>query len=76
MHDIVASIREVLEESELPKGMRLKLEEIASILESPGDNRLKANKALCELEELSYNTTTPAFIRTQLWNITSMLETV
>jgi uncharacterized protein (UPF0147 family) len=76
MNSILEEIRDVLEDADIPKATRTKLEEIVSILEGPGEPRLKANRALCELEELSYNTTLPAFIRAQLWNISSMLETV
>ena len=76
MDEIIEAVKEVLDDSGLPKATRTKLEEIVTILEAPGDVRLRVNKAICELEDLSYNTTLPAFIRTQLWNIASMLETV
>jgi uncharacterized protein (UPF0147 family) len=76
MQDIIDSLREVLNEGSLPKAAQTKIEEVITILEGPGDERLKANKVLFELEELSYNTTIPSFIRTQLWNVSSMLETV
>ncbi len=76
MQEIIEALREVLEDTSLPKAVRAKLEEAIATLDGPGEERLKANKVLCELEELSYNTTLPSFIRTQLWNVSSMLETV
>ncbi len=76
MEHVIEAVREVLDDSAVPKATRAKLEEIVAILEAPGDIRLRVNKAICELEDLSYNTALPAFIRTQLWNIASMLETV
>lgn len=76
MQEIIDALREVLDDGGLPKAVQAKLDELIVILEGPGEERLKANKVLCELEELSYNTTLPSFIRTQLWNISSMLETV
>lgn len=74
MQEIIDAVREVQEDASLPRAVKLKLEDVIAILEAPGDARLKANKVLCELEELSYNTSLPSFIRTQLWNISSMLE--
>ena len=74
MQEIIDAVREVQGDSSVPKAVKTKLEEIIAILEAPGDSRLKVNKVLCELEELSYNTSLPSFIRTQLWNISSMLE--
>ncbi len=76
MQEIIDAVREVLDDGALPKAVQLKLEGVIAILEGPGDTRMKANKVLCELEEMSYNTTIPSFIRTQLWNVSSMLETV
>jgi len=76
MNDIIEALREVLDDGGLPKAVQHKLEELVAVLEGPGEDRLKANKVLCELEELSYNTTLPSFIRTQLWNVSSMLETI
>ena len=76
MDDIIEAIREVQEEMTLPKAVRQKLDDIIALLEGPGDSRLKASKVLCEIEDLSDNAHLPSFVRTQLWNIASMLETV
>lgn len=76
MEDITAAIREVQEELSLPRAVRAKLEEIIQILEGPGDSRLKASKVLAELDVLADNSALPSYVRTQLWNISSMLETV
>jgi uncharacterized protein (UPF0147 family) len=74
MEDIIAAIREVQEETSLPRAAKTKLDDIVTILEGPGDHRLKVSKALSELEELSDGVNLPSFIRTQLWNISSLLE--
>jgi uncharacterized protein (UPF0147 family) len=76
VEEIIAAIKEVQEELSLPKAVQQKLEEIISILEGPGDPRLRASKVLCEIEELSDNSHLPSFVRSQLWNIVSLLETV
>lgn len=74
MEDIIAAIREVQEETSLPRAVRMKLDEIVSILDGPGDRRLKVSKALNEIEELSDNSNLQSFVRAQLWNIASLLE--
>ena len=76
MEDIVEAIKEVQEEMSLPKAVKLKLEEIITILQGPGDRRLRASKVIAELEDLSDNSHLPSFVRSQLWNIVSLLETV
>ena len=76
MDDIITAIREVQEELSLPKAVKTKLDDIVTILEGPGETRLRASKALTEIEDLSDNTTIPSFVRTQLWNIASLLETL
>lgn len=44
---------------------------------SSKDNRsLKINKILAELEDISNDVNIPAFVRTQIWHMTSMLESV
>lgn len=41
------------------------------------DNRsLKINKVLADLEDISNDVNIPAFVRTQIWHVTSMLESV
>jgi uncharacterized protein (UPF0147 family) len=76
MEDIIAAIREVQEETSLPKAVKTKLDDIAAILSGPGETRLKASKALNEIEDLTDNSSVPSFVRTQLWNIASLLETL
>lgn len=76
MEDIVAALREVQEELSLPRAAKVKLDEVIAILEGPGDDRLKASKALSEIEDLTDNSNLPSFVRTQLWNIASQLELV
>lgn len=74
MNEIIAAIKEVLEEPSISKASRQKLDDIISILEGPGDERLKASKAMAELETLSDNSSLPSFVRAQLWNVSSLLE--
>ena len=74
MDNVIAAIKELLEEQSLSKAVRTRLEDIVTILEGPGDAKLKASKALSELEELSDNSSLQGYVRAQLWNISSLLE--
>ena len=51
MEQVIEAVKEVLDDSGLPKATRVKLEEIVTILEAPGDVRMRVNKAICELED-------------------------
>jgi uncharacterized protein (UPF0147 family) len=75
MDTIIDAIKEVLDEQSLSKTCKQQLLEVVIILEGPGDNRLKASKALAAIETVSENGV-PSFVRTQLWNIASLLESV
>lgn len=74
MDDIIEALREVKDEQSLSKAVKNKLDDIIAILEGPGDLRLKTSKALTEIECLSDNSQLPSFIRSQLWNVASLLE--
>jgi uncharacterized protein (UPF0147 family) len=76
MDDIIATLQEALDDESTPKVVRAKLEDLIALLQGPGDDRLKASKALSELDSLCDSTGLPSFIRTQLWNVSSMLERV
>ncbi len=76
MDAIIEAIKEVQEETSLPRAGRTTLDEVVEILEGPGDLRMKVAKALTLLEDLSDNSVIPSYVRSQLWNIASQLEDV
>jgi uncharacterized protein (UPF0147 family) len=63
-------------DSTVPKNVKTKIELVLQILDEESDASIRVNKALHELEELSDDTNIQPFIRTQLWNIVSMLESI
>lgn len=77
VEEIVSLLKDLQEDNTVPRNVKLKLQEMQRELESDdGDLSLKINKILSEVEEISNDINLPMFIRTQIWNLTSMLESV
>ena len=58
----------------IPKNIRAKLDAVSLILSEDADVSSKVGRSLHVLDEMSEDLNIQPFIRTQLWNITSMLE--
>ena len=74
--DIVKELKELLEDSAVPKNVREKIETVIKTLEEDGDESLKVNKALNDLDEVADDVNMQPYTRTQIWNIVSMLEKI
>lgn len=73
---ILEALDELLEESTVPKNVKTKILSTKAALNEKTDISLRVNKALNELEELTDDVNLDSYTRTQLWNITSMLEMI
>lgn len=76
VEEIISAIKEVQEDSTVPKSIKLKLQKMVEILSENTDISIKVNKTLHELEMIDGDNNTDSFVRTQLMNIASMLENV
>ncbi len=76
VEEIIGVIKEVQEDSTVPKSIKLKLQKMVEILSENTDISIKVNKTLHELEMIDGDNNTDSFVRTQLMNIASMLENV
>lgn len=75
--EIIEIIRDVSEDNTVPKNIKEKLSEIATLLESEDEEiSLKVNKALNELDDISSDSNIQPYTRTQLMGIASALESV
>ncbi|MBW2978834.1 UPF0147 family protein [Candidatus Woesearchaeota archaeon] len=72
----VEMIKEMLEDSSVPKNVRAKLEKTICFLQDKEESKIKVSRALHELEEISSDTNMQADTRTQIFNVVSMLEIV
>ncbi len=74
--DVVEIINEIIEDPTLPKNIKAKLEEITSELKEAQskDLKLRADKCIHQLDDISSDVNLQPFVRTQIWSIVSMLE--
>lgn len=73
---IVEVLEELCEEGSVPKNIKAKFLDIVSYLKESDEVSIKVNKALHSLDEIGDDTNLQPYIRTQIWNIVSMLEKV
>ncbi|MFH0869918.1 MAG: UPF0147 family protein [archaeon] len=76
--EVISAINEILEDPALQKNIKTKLEHIANTLKATTkkDVRLKADKCISELDEICNDVNIQPFVRTQLWTLIGMIETV
>jgi uncharacterized protein (UPF0147 family) len=73
---ILEAIHDLREDNTVPKNLKNKLGNVTNILKEDTELSIKINKALNELEDVSDDVNLQPYVRTQIWNIVSMLETV
>jgi len=74
MNELMETLEILQEDNSVPRNVRLKVENAIIILKEEGDMKLKANKALQELDNLSDDPNVPSYVLPQIWNIVSLLE--
>ena len=78
VQDVIETIREILDDPALQKNIKTKLDAVIKELETsdPKNIRLKVNKCVDEMEDISNDANIQPFVRTQVWSIVSMLESL
>jgi uncharacterized protein (UPF0147 family) len=76
--DVIDTINEIMEDPSLPKNIKTNLECIVNVLKDvkPKDLKLKADKCIHDLDDISSDVNLQPFVRTQLWSVVSMLEAI
>ena len=75
MKEIIDLIQELQDDSTVPRNVKNKLQDMQTELsDESGDLSLKVNKILSDVEEIANDINLPMFTRTQIWNLTSLLE--
>jgi len=76
IQNILDALQELMSDTTVPRNIKSKVEEVINILKQDDKEEysMKINKALSALDEISDDTNLQAYTRTQLWNISSMLE--
>ncbi len=76
LDSIIEVLTDLLEDNTVPRNVKSKLQVIIDALKDSTDLSLKINKALSILDEISDDNNLQSYARTQIWNITSMLESL
>ena len=72
---VLNALQELLEDTGLPKNARQKIERIVREL-SKGKSNMEISKAIQELEEIGEDMNLQSYMRTQLFNLVNLLESV
>lgn len=74
---IIEILEDIEEDTSVSRNIKEKVSEMKNDLSKAKDDDLSlvVNKILSDLEELSNDVNVPDFVRTQLWHLSSMLET-
>ena len=77
LNELIEMITELSEDSSVPRNVKDKLKSINSILtDESREKNISINEAKDILAEISEDQNLQTFSRTQLWNISSMLEEI
>ncbi len=77
LNELIEIINELSEDSSVPRNVKDKLKSINTILtDESREKNISINKAKDILADLSEDQNLQTFSRTQLWNISSMLEEI
>lgn len=71
---MINALEELKEDATVPKNIKKKIQGCIDILQENVELSIRVNKVLHELEEISEDSNMQAYTRTQIWNISSMLE--
>lgn len=78
LNQVIELLDELQEDTSVSKNVKVKLQTMKDELSGSNEDNLSltVNKILSDLEELSGDVNIPMFVRTQIWSITSLLETL
>ena len=75
LESIIKMLTEVMEDRNVPRNIRISVEEAKKILEeNDREMDVKLSTAISILDEITNDPNIPSYTRTQVWNIVSMLE--
>jgi len=75
--EVIIEFEKIINDNTTPKNIKSKIDKIITIFnENTSTPESKTNKALQELEEISEEANIPEHVRTQIWSIVSLLESI
>ena len=76
VQEVIDALHELEKDPSVPKNIKTKVSEMISDMKSEKDLSLKVNKSLSELDDIANDVNLPTFVRTQIWSIAGMLESL
>lgn len=77
LQGIVEIIQELSSDNTIPQSVRAKLQVIKShLIDESCEIAIRINKVMDDLEQISNDSNIPSYTRTEIWNLTSLLETI
>jgi len=76
LEDVKEMLEMIQEDQSCPKSLREKIDFMKKTIEGDQENQLKIDTLQNTLEEISNDVNIPSFVRTQVWSVSSALETV
>jgi uncharacterized protein (UPF0147 family) len=76
--EVIQTINDILDDPAIQKNIRMKLEKIIGSLKAckSKELKLKCDSCIGELDDICNDTNIQPFVRTQIWSIVSMLESL
>lgn len=73
--DAIKEIEELINDTNIPKNVRLKLEEAKNELNNTKvEKEIRIGKVIAMMDEISIDINLPIYARTKIWSIVSILE--
>lgn len=73
---VVAALRELEGDNQVPKNVKTRISNTIQALEKDGEMSIKVSRAMQELEQLTEDNNMQSYTRTQIFNIVSLLEVI
>ena len=75
VQDIISLLSQIEEDFTIPKNVRVKVKNAYTFLsEDCKSLGVRVDKSLQELDDISDDPNVPSYVRTQIWNVVSLLE--
>ncbi len=74
--DLIECLTQIEEDVSLPRNIKEKIRKAIDALGGDKELKIRANKALRELDDVSDSSNLPSYVRPQIWNVVSMLESI
>jgi len=75
--DVFNMISKIEQDNTVPKNIKIKIQNIfLDLKEEEKEIDVRINRALQDLDEISEDNNIPDYIRTQIWSIVSLLESI